>query len=269
MIDIGIVILSSGRVPYLKATIKSLVNSKINLRFHAVHVVVNGVHANLESIQLMYPDFTMHHISNNSQTGLLEYAFKLGIQHEFCFFLEEDWLVNKQLNDNDLYFLATLPQARQAVFSRFRKGHELEESNEHGVARTMEIAGLEKKFLIQDTFFSLNPTLIKKEVLQDIIENFNWLQPNNFTVNLEKNLAKFLGSRFGNSILVTNESKFYVVHLGLLTATKNFNLVNSNHARFAENAMRLHVLLVKIKHSNEFFKRIYIPRKMRRFVEMR
>jgi len=269
MIDIGIVILSSGRVPYLKATIKSLINSKVDLKIHDVHVVINGAQTNLDFFHLRFPEFNMHYVSDNSLAGLMTFAYNLGSQYEFCFFVEEDWLFNKQLTNRDLYFLASIPQARQVVFSKFRKGHEIEEESIRGVSRVIKIAGLEKTFLKLDTYFSFNPTVIRKEVLQEINRNFDWRQPNNSGVNLEKNLNKFLGERFGYTILVTNESKFNVTHLGLLTATKYINLVSNNHGRFAENLMRLHILLLRIKHSNEILKRIYIPRIMRRLMEMR
>ena len=266
MKDFGLIFLSSGRTPYLKTTIGSILKSKVDLTEFDVHVVANYPSANYEFIK-KNKTFFMHIIDDTSHPGLVKYAFHLGLKYKNCFFIEEDWLLNRNLSNKDLYLLLKIPNVRQIVFSKYRLGHELEDSKVWGSSRSIKIDEWETQVLKLETYFSLNPTLIKREVLQEVCDKFDWLQPNNSGPSLEINLNKFLGEKFGPTVLIPGDPKFNVKHLGILTGTKYFRMINEKHERRALFIMEIHALLLKIKYSNSFLSKIYIPNKYTKFLE--
>jgi hypothetical protein len=266
MNDFGIIFLSSGRTPYLKATIESIFKSRIDLQEFDIHVVANYPDANYEFIN-KYEDFSLHVIYDTTHPGLVKFAFNLGLNYENCFFIEEDWLINKNLSNEDLRLLMKIPNTRQIVLSKHRLGHEEEDSNNLGKSRKTKIDGWNTKILELDTYFSLNPTLVKREVLSEICSKFDWTQPKNSGPFLEMNLHKFLGAQFGPTVLIPRDSKFSVKHLGILTGTKYFSMIKQNRTNKALRIMQIHVLMIKIKNSNYILRNIYIPNKYTKFLE--
>ena len=265
--NIGIIFLSSGRGVYLDASIKSLLSSKVRLFDHEVHVVANFGHSDLAFLNRKYPQICIHSISDTTHAGLVKYAFDLGTKYEYCFFVEEDWLFSRELTDQDLNKLTEIQGVRQVVFSKYRLGHEEEDASAWGRARSTNIASLSNEALILERYFSLNPTLIRKNVLRCICDNFDFSQPNNSGPHLEMNLNSHLGEEFGPTILIPMESKFKVIHLGLMTATRNIRYNSQNRGGFAKNLMRLHVFLLGLKNSSNFLRRIYIPNRLTSFLE--
>jgi len=262
----GIIFLSSGRTPYLKATIGSILKSKVELTEFGVHVVANYPLANYEFIE-KNENICLHIVADTSHPGLVKYAFNLGLKYENCFFIEEDWLFNKNLSTNDLHLLLRIQNVRQIVFSKYRLGHETESSNIWGSSKSTEIVGWETKVLKLETYFSLNPTVIKREVLQEICDKFDWLQPNNSGPSLEINLNKLLSEKFGPTVLIPGDPKFNVKHLGILSGNKYFKMVNENHEKKALFIMQIHSTLLKFKNSNLLLRSIYIPNKYTKFLE--
>ena len=258
MKDFGIIFLSSGRTPYLKATINSILRSKIDLGVFALHVVANDPSANYDFITER-SDFVLHNIKETHQSGLLKYAFNLGITYSQCLFIEEDWLFNENLSNDDLFTLVKIPNTRQILFSKYRLGHEEELSNIWGKSRKKWIDGFNREVLEIDTYFSLNPTIIKRVVLQEICDKFDWLLPTNSGRFLEMNLDKFLGDKFGPTVSISGDPKFNVRHLGILTASKYFRLTKKNRMSQALFIMKVHVFLFKIKDSNYLLRRIHVP----------
>jgi hypothetical protein len=266
MTNFGIIFLSSGRLPYLAATIQSLKSTAINFESKDVHIVVNFPGVNLDSIARKYPNFTIHAIDDSSHAGLIKFAFQKGSKYDYCLFIEEDWLFNKRLSDLDLFQAATLTKVRQVVFSKYRLGHELEDSSAWGSSKLLTNEN-GRECLILDTYFSLNPTIVRKQVLEEICNNFDWNQPNNSGPHLEINLNRFIGQRFGPTILISGDVNFNVTHIGLLTAKKNLELLNSNRSRSAEYRMQFHVLLLKFKNSNVLLRNVLVPHIITRFLE--
>jgi len=230
-----------------------------------VHIVINFSQSDSDYLKNKYPIFTFHPISDQSHAGLIKYAFELGSQYDQCLFIEEDWLFNKQLSERDFHELLEEFPLRQIVFSKYRIGHELADAKEWGSVKLLEIHN--KTYLNLETYFSLNPTIIKKEILQELCENFDWDQDGNSGPHLEMNMGKFLGQRFGPSILIPADPNFKVEHLGLLTATSNIDLILNNRDKFAEWIMRLHVVLIRIKKSNVLFRRINFPHQFTKMLE--
>jgi hypothetical protein len=264
--DFGLIFLSSGRTPYLKATIGSILKSKVDLTEFDVHVVANYPSANYEFIK-KNKAFLMHVIDDKSHPGLVKYAFNLGLKYKNCFFIEEDWLFNKNLSTKDLNLLLKIPNVRQIVFSKYRLWHELEDSKVWVESRTALVEGWDQEVLVLENYFSMNPTLIRSQVLEYICEFFDWEQPNNFGPYLEMNLHKFLGDRFGITACIPSCAKFNVKHLGFLTGTKYFSLRSNNQIKKAEYTMKMHVLLMKIKQSNRLFESLKIPLKLTKLLE--
>jgi hypothetical protein len=264
--ELGMIFLSSGRTPYLKATIGSILKSKVDLTQFDIHVVANYTLADYEFIK-KNANFSLHIVGDTSHPGLIKYAFNLGLKYENCFFIEEDWLFNKKLSTNDLHLLLKIQNIRQFVFSKHRLGHETESSNVWGSSKSIKIDGWDSQVLKLDTYFSLNPTLIKREVLQEICNNFDWLQPNNSGPSLEMNLNRFLKEKFGPTVLIPNNPKFNVKHLGILTGTKYFKMIKENHEGKALFIMQIHSILLKFKNSNFLLRNIYIPNKYTKFLE--
>jgi hypothetical protein len=266
MKDFGMIFLSSGRTPYLKATIGSILKSKIDLQEFDVHVVANYPDANYEFMN-KYKNISLNVIHDTTHAGLVKFAFNLGLKFENSFFIEEDWLINKSLSNSDLHLLLQIPNTRQIVLSKHRIGHEENDSNIWGKSRMTKIDGWNTKILELDTYFCLNPTLIKREVLREICSDFDWTQPKNSGPFLEINLHKFLGDKFGPTVLIPGDSKFSVKHLGLLTGTKYFSMIKQNLANKALRTMQVHVWLIKIKNSNFILSKLYIPNKYTKFLE--
>jgi len=266
MNDFGIIFLSSGRTPYLKATINSIIKSRIDLQEFDIHVVANYPEANYDFIN-KYKDFSFHVIHDTTHPGLVKFAFNLGLNYENCFFIEEDWIINKNLSNEDLHLLMKIPNTRQIVLSKHRLGHEEEDSNVWGKSKKTKIVGWNTKILELDTYFSLNPTLVKRKVLREICSKFDWTQPKNSGPFLEMNLHKFLGAKFAPTVLIPGDSKFNVKHLGILTGTKYFSMISQNHTNKALLIMQIHVLLMKIRNSNAILSKIYIPNKYTKFLE--
>jgi hypothetical protein len=252
---------------YLNASIRSLLSSKVGLFEYEVHVVSNFGHSHLAFLNRKYPQICIHSISDRTHAGLVKYAFDLGTKYEYCFFIEEDWLFSRKLTDQDLSQLSEIQGVRQVVFSKYRLGHEEEDASAWGSFRLINIAGFSNESLILERYFSLNPTMIRRDVLRYICDNFNWTQPNNSGPHLEMNLNSHLGEEFGPSILIPMESKFKVIHLGLMTATRNIRLNLQNRGGYAKNVMRLHVFLLALKNSSNFLRGIYIPNRLTRFLE--
>jgi hypothetical protein len=264
--ELGMIFLSSGRTPYLKATIGSILRSKVDLTKFDIHIVANYPLANYEFIK-KNENVSLHIVDDTSHPGLVKYAFNLGLKYENCFFIEEDWLFNKNLSTNDLHLLLKIQNVRQIVFSKHRLGHETESSNVWGSSKSIKIDGWESQVLKLDTYFSLNPTLVKREVLQEICNNFDWLQPNNSGPSLEINLNKLLNEKFGPTLLIPSNPKYKVTHLGILSGTKYFKMISENHETRALFIMHIHTILLKIKYSNSFLSKIYIPNKYTKFLE--
>ena len=263
----GIIFLSSGRGVYLDASIKSLLSSQVELFDYEVNVVVNFGESNVDFIKRKYPEIFMYQISDTTHAGLIKFAFDLGTKYDHCFFIEEDWLFSRKLTNQDLSQLAKIQGVRQVVFSKYRLGHEEEDAKGFGATRFTNIGSLSNENLILETYFSLNPTLIRKDVLRYICDNFDFAQPNNSGPHLEMNLNLRLGEEFGPTILIAGDARFKVVHLGLMTATRNIRLHIENRGKYARNLMRLHVLLMRIKTCNAVFTRIHIPHRYTKFLE--
>jgi len=264
--ELGVILLSSGRTPYLKATIGSLLRSKVDLTNFDIHVVANYPRANYEFIK-KNENVSLHIVDDTSHPGLVKYAFNLGLKYKNCFFIEEDWLFNKNLSTGDLNLLLKIQNVRQIVFSKHRLGHETESSNVWGSSKSIKIDGWETQVLKLETYFSLNPTLIKREVLQEVCDKFDWLQPNNSGPSLEINLNKLLNEKFGPTVLIPSNPKFHIKHLGILTGTKYFKMIKENHERKALFIMQIHSILMKFKNSNFLLRNIYIPNKYTKFLE--
>jgi hypothetical protein len=264
--DFALIFLSSGRTPYLRATVGSILKSKLDLAGFDVHVVANYPLANYEFIK-KNKGFSIHIIEDTSHPGLIKFAFTLGLQYKMCLFIEEDWLINRNVSNSDIQLLSEIPNVRQVVFSKHRLGHEKESSDMWGESRLVEINGWETEILQLETYFSLNPTLIKREILNEVTEKFDWLQPNNSGPFLEINLNKFLGEKFGPTVLIPGNPKFNVKHLGLLTGTKYFTMIKQNRAKKALLIMQIHVFMIRIKNSNFILRKLYIPSKYTKFLE--
>jgi len=234
---------------------------------HEVHVVSNFGHSHLAFLNRKYPQICIHSISDRTHAGLVKYAFDLGTKYEYCFFIEEDWLFSRKLTEQDLSQLSEIQGVRQVVFSKYRLGHEREDASAWGRARSTNIAKLSDETLVLETYFSLNPTLIRKDVLRFICDNFDFTQPNNSGPQLEMNLNLKLGEEFGPTIVIPGDARFKVVHLGLMTATRNIRLNIDNRGKYSRNLMRLHVSLLRIKNSSKFLCGFYIPNKFTSFLE--
>jgi len=265
--SIGIIFLSSGRGVYLNASIRSLLSSKVGLFEHEVHVVSNFGHSHLAFLNRKYPQICIHSISDTTHAGLVKYAFDLGTKYEYCFFIEEDWLFSRKLTEQDLSQLSEIQGVRQVVFSKYRLGHEREDASAWGNIRLTNIANFSNENLILESYFSLNPTLIRKDVLRFICDNFDFTQPNNSGPQLEMNLNLKLGEEFGPSFVITGDDRFNVVNLGLMTATRNIRLNIDNRGRYARNLMRLHVFLLGVKDSSNLMRGIHIPNRFTSFLE--
>jgi hypothetical protein len=221
----------------------------------------------VDFIKRKYPEIFMYQISDTTHAGLIRFAFELGTKYDHCFFIEEDWLFSRKLANQDLSQLAEIQGVRQVVFSKYRLGHEEEDAKGWGATRFTNIGSLSNENLILETYFSLNPTLIRKVVLRYICDNFDFAQPNNSGPHLEMNLSLRLGEEFGPTILIPGDARFKVVHLGLMTATRNIRLHIENRGKYARNLMRLHVFLLRIKNSSKFLSGLYIPNKFTSFLE--
>jgi len=240
--------MTSGRKVYSRATLESLRTSKTNLSHFDIHIIANNLEHKIYDFKIK--NFSIkgfHRIEGSDQISLVKKAFEVASQYEYSFFVEEDWLFSRDFDLEDLITYYYSGNFRQIVLSKFKFGFELEDAKKWGEVETYPLSksvlGLNLK-----SYFTLNPMLVKKDVLIDLLTGFDWLNVQNWGANLERRFSEYLADRYGVSLVLIGRKEYRIYHLGLITGG-HWIKTESQLSKIAISAkMKYHVIGISLKY---------------------
>ena len=229
-----IVLVSSGRMPYLIRTLDSLEKSKLLEYARDFRIIINCVDKNEENRILSKIrksekfNAMITFIDDRSHSGILFAALTSSTESEMILYLEEDWLFNRNLDRNLIHEIQLIAlHYRQFSFSKFDNG----KNNFQSITQYLsKYDGLiidneslfDSPLIAQTKLFTLNPSFISNKTIHLLIEEFpNYRELSGFELELE--IGRLTGDLVPPSIINFNIPQLRIRHIGYVSTNQYLN----------------------------------------------
>lgn len=229
-----IVLVSSGRIPYLNRTLDSLERSKLLDNARDFRIIINCV-GNSEQNRILSKirkhekfNATISFIEDRTHAGILFAALTSSIESEMILYLEEDWLFNNNIDTNLIREIQLIAlHYRQFSFSKYDNG----KNNFQSITRYLsKYDGLiidneslfDSPLISQTKLFTLNPSFISKKIINLLIEKFpNYRELSGFELELE--IGRLMANLAPPSIINFDIPQLRIRHIGYVSTNQYLN----------------------------------------------
>jgi hypothetical protein len=268
-----IVIVSSGRVPYLIRTLDSLEKSNLLKYASDFRIIVNCVEENAQNRIVSKirksEKFkgTIAFIDDRSHAGLLFAALTSSIESEMILYLEEDWLFSKNLDENliqKILFVAVL--YRQFSFSKFGNGKNNFQTITNYLAKYDGLiihkeSLFDSPLIAQTKLFTLNPSFISNKIINLLIREFpKYSELSGFALELE--IGRLIGDLVPPSVINFDIPQLRIRHIGYVSTSQYLNftkesLLTKSGVTFAFRDYTWRIYLFLPRRLREIVKRLW------------
>ena len=223
--SIGIFILSSGRMAYLRETLKSIQNTPL-ARHSSITILIN-CNPNSDQIKRIKhfcrgrfsKEIEVLEIEGNDHFSLLHEAFKNSLLYSVALLTEDDHFFDKSLTTEKIYAISELSKTySQVSFSGYPLGQEQEHASLFASA-TLHIDRTKKfKLLNNSPFFALGGFISSKENREKIVKVLDKNRELLVGLEIEYYISRKLHPLVG--VTVVSDKAMNFQHIGFIGTTQ-------------------------------------------------
>ena len=249
--SIGIFILSSGRMAYLRETLRSIQNAPLT-QDSSITILIN-CDPNSDQIKRIKhfckgrfsKEIEVLEIEGNDHFSLLHQAFKNSLLYSVALITEDDHLFDQSLTTEKIYAISELSKSySQVSFSGDPLGQEKEHRSLFASATLHNDRTNKFKLLNNSPFFALGGFISSKEARDKIVKVLNKNRELIVGLEIEYYISRKLHPLVG--VTVVNDKAMNYQHIGFIGTTQFLRIERRFGSRLANQLLSIQTKFIML-----------------------